>query len=584
MAKNEKEAYDIDKILSEIHQRQAREGRREAQPAAEKQAAPAPKTKQAAPAPKAAEPAAPAKKAEPAKKGDAPADVQSELRARAEAQKEARRRAREKEGHVQPAGRTPQQKAQQARDMAARQAAAQQRAQSRKKMEDRRAAAARERDAAIARADEAQARRNLYVASYAAGEDGIDISSFAAEPAPKKKLTKKKKKKIILSVVCVFLAVVLALGGGAWWYLGNTLGRISDSDSPTRAATVEEYTGMDGPAVETNFDNVIYENGDVTSLKEMIKDWYLNGEPVSSSHILNILLVGEDSEGDLDSETRADSAILCSVNVDTKKITLTSILRDSYAYWMDTAGGEEGGSAQSDGEGEYGKINGASVSGGIGQYIDTVEKLYKINIDNYVRVNFSSFPEIIDKLGGVTIDMSRAEVQEINNHPRRYNYPDTIEVDGEYTYNEAEGRYTAPVKLNGEQALAYCRIRKIDGDDVRADRQKRVLSTVFSDLESSTITTILSAANTFSNYVRTGYSSSELLQIGRYALKSGWLNYTMESDTVPCEECREGGTWYSNWIWKVDYPKDAYELQMKLYGKSNIVLAEDRPDFKELYY
>lgn len=588
-----KDAYDIDKILSEIHQRQIREGRREA-PAApqaegsaespvakttpKEQNTQAPVEKAAKNVKKAEEPPVKkeAPKAEKAAKKAAPAnaDVQNELRARAAAEKEARHRTRENTG-LQESARTPEEKVEQARAMAEKQAQVQQKRAAARKLEQRRAAAERERAAAIARADKAQAKRNLFVASYAAGEDGIDISNFADEP-PKKKMSKKKKKKIIISVVCVFLAVLIGVGGWGWWTVSNTLNRVSDADSPTRTNTVEEYTGMDGEAVETNFDNIIYENGDVTSLKEMIKDWYLNGEPVSSSHVLNVLLVGEDSEGDLDSETRADSAILCSVNVDTKKIYLTSILRDSYAYWISDD--------SSDGEGEYGKINGASATDGIGQYIDTVEKLYKINIDNYVRVNFSSFPEIIDKLGGVTIDMSRAEVQEINNNPTRYNYPEKIEVESEYTYNKAEDRYTAPVKLSGEQALAYCRIRKIDGDDVRADRQKKVLSTVFENLESSTITTMLSAVSTFSNYVRTGYSSREILQIGRYALKNGWLDYTMESDNVPCEECRDGGNWYGNWIWKVDYPKDAYELQMKLYGKSNIVLAEDRPDFKTLYY
>ncbi|MBS6628778.1 MAG: LCP family protein [Clostridiales bacterium] len=586
-----KDAYDIDKILSEIHQRQAREGRRE-MPGEKQAGAPVKKAEpvQKAEPVKKAEPAAPkaaentvkkaAQKPAPAvnheqpKKAPANADVQNELRARAEAEKEARRRARSQAAH--DSGRTPQEKAKQARDMAEKQAASQQQMADQRRLEQRRAAAERERAAAIARADKVQAKRNLYVASYAAGEDGIDISAFVEEPAPKKKMPKKKKRKIIISVVCVFLAMVIAAGGAGWWYVDGMLGRMSDAESPTRAETVEEYTGMDGPAVETNFDNVIYEDGDVSTLKDMIKSWYLNGEPVSSSHVLNVLLVGEDTAGDLDSDTRADSAILCSVNVDTQKIYLTSILRDSYGYWISED--------STDGEGEYGKINGASASGGIGQYIDTVEKLYKINIDNYVLVNFSSFPEIIDRLGGVTINMSRAEVREINNNPKRYNYPETIEVDGEYTYDETDGRYTAPVQLTGEQALAYCRIRKIDGDDARADRQKKVLTTVFNDLESSTITTMLSTVNTFSNYVRTGYSSREILQIGRYALKNGWLNYTMESDTVPCEECREGGEWYSNWIWKVDYPKDAYELQMKLYGKSNIVLAEDRPDFKELYY
>ena len=195
-----KDAYDIDKILSEIHQRQAREGRRE-MPGEKQAGAPVQKAepvKKAEPAaPKAAENTvkkaaqkpAPAVNHEQPKKAPANADVQNELRARAEAEREARRRARSHTAH--DSGRTPQEKAKQARDMAEKQAVSQQQMADQRRLEQRRAAAERERAAAIARADKAQAQRNLYVASYAAGEDGIDISAFVEEPAPKKKMPKK---------------------------------------------------------------------------------------------------------------------------------------------------------------------------------------------------------------------------------------------------------------------------------------------------------------------------------------------------------------------------------------------------------
>ena len=119
------------------------------------------------------------------------------------------------------------------------------------------------------------------------------------------------------------LAVLIAVGVGAWATVNSKLNKITN-DGGTKANSVEEYTGMD-KLVEKNFDKMIYENGNVSSLKNMVKDWYENGEPVSSSRVLNVLLVGEDSEGNLDSETRADSAIIASINVDTKKIILTSV-------------------------------------------------------------------------------------------------------------------------------------------------------------------------------------------------------------------------------------------------------------------
>ena len=112
------------------------------------------------------------------------------------------------------------------------------------------------------------------------------------------------------------------------------------------------------------------------------------------------------------SGTRADSAIIASLNADTKQIKLTSILRDAYAYWETTPGDES--------TGKFDKINAAMSTGDIHTYINAVENLYKIKIDNYVIVNFTSFEKIIDTLGGVELELTSAEINEINNHQKRY--------------------------------------------------------------------------------------------------------------------------------------------------------------------
>lgn len=118
------------------------------------------------------------------------------------------------------------------------------------------------------------------------------------------------------------------------------------------------------------------------------------------------MLVGEDGY-DPDEESRADSAIIASINIDTKTITLTSVLRDTYAYWETEPGNKESG--------QFGKINGAKSSGDIKTYINAIENLYKIKIDNYATVDFESFKTIIDTLGGVEIEITSAEINEINN-------------------------------------------------------------------------------------------------------------------------------------------------------------------------
>lgn len=168
------------------------------------------------------------------------------------------------------------------------------------------------------------------------------------------------------------------------------------------------YNGMD--FLKENFPTIEEASaGDVYSYKEYLKQWYQNGDPVSSTHVLNILLIGEDTRDEKITDTsRADSAIIASINVDTKEIHLTSVLRDLYVYF------------EVDGKGQYGKINAAASMGGMKCYINTIERYYKIAINNYAVVNFNSFPKIIDALGGVPIKITSAEINEINNHPRVY--------------------------------------------------------------------------------------------------------------------------------------------------------------------
>ena len=304
----------------------------------------------------------------------------------------------------------------------------------------------------------------------------------------------------------------------------------------------------------------------------MIKSWYYNGTPVSSTHVLNVLLIGEDTRGTeiTDEDTRADSAIIVSINADTKAITLTSILRDSYCYYEVTEGDEESG--------KYGKINEAMMYGGIDCYIRAVENNFKVNIDNYVIVNFDSFASIVDTLGGITVEMTEKEINEINNHPSRYG---GVRIDAQ----------PGLVDLNGEQALAFCRIRKIDSDNERANRQKTVLLQIFEKMSGASTVRSLEVANSLMPYVMTGFSKSEIIDIGTYALRHGWLSFTTYTQTVPenttdengavITTCR-GGNFYGTWCWKVDFPLTAQLLHQSIYNKTNIQLAEDRPDFDKL--
>lgn len=382
----------------------------------------------------------------------------------------------------------------------------------------------------------------------------------------KKKNDKKKKKNTAIRVILILLIIVLCAGIGVYWYVNNILDTVTDenADKQTNVSQVkmDERVESFDPIEEADA-------SEIGSLQDMIKKWYKNGTPASSSRVLNIMLIGEDTRGKkvLESGTRADSAIVASVNLDTKQIKLTSILRDAYAYWETTPGDES--------TGHFGKINGAmsTYGGNIHTYISAVENLYKIKIDNYVIVNFTSFEKIIDNLGGVELELTSAEINEINNHQKRYG---GVYIDK--TFDGTKGM----VKLSGKQALAYCRIRKIDSDNMRANRQKICLSKVFSDMKNASSVQLLKILNDMVPYIRTDMPKSNIVSTAKYALSEGWMSYDVFTSNVPeyrNDENGAGGTFYGAWCWKADYPMDAYMLQMDIYGKSSITLARTRVDY-----
>lgn len=407
-----------------------------------------------------------------------------------------------------------------------------------------------------------------FVDASAILEQGNDYEDYYINPTHKPKNSKKKKKgkgkKVAITVLCILLVLVIGAGVGAWFYVNNVLNNITQGNE--NQSTTQESMAMDhnievfNPIEEADASQI-------ASLKDMIKQWYYNGTPCSSSKVLNIMLIGEDTRGKeiLDDGTRADSAIIASINTETNQIRLTSILRDTYAYWETTKGDES--------TGQFGKINGAMSTGDVRTYCNTVENLYKIKIDNYVIVNFTSFEKIIDVLGGVELELTSAEINEINNHQKRYGG-----VHIEKTFDGTKGT----LKLNGKQALAYCRIRKIDSDNMRANRQKICLNKVFDGMKGASNVQLLKILNEITPYVKTDMSKNNIVKTAKYALKNGWMNYKVSSGNIPeyrNDERGSGGIFYGAWCWKADFPMDAYMLQMDIYGKSNITLARTRVDY-----
>lgn len=187
------------------------------------------------------------------------------------------------------------------------------------------------------------------------------------------------------------------------------------------------------------------ERGEKSNLREEAVQ--LSNDPVS------ILFIGVENYSSGNAGGRTDSILVGTFNPDDQTMKLLSIPRDARV--------------EIPGKERKAKINSAYGSGGIETTIETVENLLDIPIDYYATVNFNGFKEIIDEVGGVKVEVPFDFWEYTDNHPREKVY-----------FKEG------PMSLDGEEALAYARMRKRDprGDFGRNDRQKQIVMSTIDSL------------------------------------------------------------------------------------------------------
>ena len=167
----------------------------------------------------------------------------------------------------------------------------------------------------------------------------------------------------------------------------------------------------------------------------------------------NIALFGVDSTtGALTKNTRSDTIMIASINLDTGECRLVSVYRDTYLNLSNDS---------------YNKCNAAYAKGGPMQAINMLNMNLDLNITDFVTVGFAGLSDTIDALGGIMIDVDEAELKHINN------YQICMAEDLKRSYTPVTS--TGYQLLDGLQATAYCRIRYTSGDDFkRAERQMAI--------------------------------------------------------------------------------------------------------------
>ena len=265
----------------------------------------------------------------------------------------------------------------------------------------------------------------------------------------------------------IFVSILAILVIGILGYIYSIYANVKDSmDTAYTPVEVETFrTSNTGTVADSSEDEESRTNAGAMTPSELLEA----GEPVS------ILLLGVDT-GDLGrtEQGRSDSMVVVTINPHTQKTTLLSIPRDTYTEIV--------------GYGTSDKINHAYAFGGTAMSINTVQQMLDIPIDFYVMVNMAGIQEIVDAVGGITVES-----------------PLTFNQNG---YDFVQGTN----QLDGEAALAFARMRYEDpaGDTGRQGRQRLVIEAVIRKLATpETLLNYQTILQSLSSNVQTSFQLSD---------------------------------------------------------------------------
>lgn len=307
----------------------------------------------------------------------------------------------------------------------------------------------------------------------------------------------KKSTKIIIGIFISIAIVILGSFGYVYAKLNGIY--VKDSDSKVKATSKEEHEGklVDG--------------------------------------ITNILLVGIDGTN-IDKGNRSDSVMLATIDSKSKQLKITSIARDTY---VDIPGHG------------YEKLTHAYAYGGIDLLKEVFKNNFDIDIDKYIAVNFVSFIDVMDEIGGVEVDVKSKDINEVNKY-----------IDGCYQYygdrknKEPKEYITEPgvQRLNGYQALAFSRIRYTDSAYARDNRHREVAQSVYNEFLKQDPMMYKKAADILLENTKTNISPMEMLDLGYtvYNIKDSKI----EQMEFPLDGHRNGHIISKQKGWVLEWDKD----------------------------
>lgn len=270
----------------------------------------------------------------------------------------------------------------------------------------------------------------------------------------------------------------------------------------------------------------------------------LASEPMKEDGVTNILLIGNDSRSQGE-DGRSDAMILLSISKKTKKIHMTSLLRDMYVEIP----GRDGN-----------RLNAAYAYGGPTLLLETIEQNLGIKVNRYVLVNFQAFANLVDAVEGVDLELSNEEVKWVNAYLNEYNLLEGRDIKTDYLDESLSGM----IHLNGPQALAYCRNRYIGSDFERTNRQRKVIAAVVAKLPVALASNSGELVEGLFPQLTTNLTQSECYSLSLQASK--FLTYEMVQSSIPIEGSYKNTTIRQMSVLEVDYEKNKEFIRQNIYG------------------
>ena len=232
------------------------------------------------------------------------------------------------------------------------------------------------------------------------------------------------------------------------------------------------------------------------------------------SNVVNIAVLGIDQDGD-GSNGRSDAIKVISLDMNNKKVKLTSFQRDTLIYIPDP-------------ENDFDKLNHAYWYGKAPLTLKTLNYNFDLDITRYVAFNFDAIEHIIDTIDGIELDVHENELKVTNDYIDHLNSLSETDVDAPYL--TTGGLQT----LSGRQAMAYMRNRYVGDDFNRMNRQNKVMEAMIDKVMNQSYTELLGLLDACLPYVETNLTMNEMISFGTKVLTFDLKN--IEQTQIPASD------------------------------------------------